>query len=130
MMYNEVVEHCFFHPQHVGVLDLDDPLVVRYTVEQQKPKVIIELYIQCQVSGFISRICFKASGSPFVIAALEWLCRNTEGTHLMQQKTIDYQTLINVLEIPLSQYPVALLVEDVYQESLKLMQQKLERYES
>ncbi|KTD32452.1 NifU family transporter iron binding protein [Legionella moravica] len=130
MMYNKIVQDCFFQPRHIGILDLSEPLVSYCRIEQHKPRIIIDLYIQCSRTGLITTVCFKTNGNPFVIAGMEWLCRNLEGTDLMKTETISYQMLINTLEIPVSQYPVALLINDVYQESLILMKKKLERYES
>ncbi|MBL7478983.1 iron-sulfur cluster assembly scaffold protein [Legionella bononiensis] len=130
MMYNKIVQDCFFQPRHVGILDLTEPLVSYYRIEQQKPTVIIDLYIQCSRIGLITKACFKANGNPFVIAAMEWLCRRVEGTDVLKPESVNYQLLINELEIPISQYPVALLIEDVYKESLILMKKKLEGYES
>ena len=126
MLYNKLVQDCFFQPRHVGTLDLTEPLVSYYRIEQQKPRVIIDLYIQCSCIGLITKVCFKANGNPFVIAAMEWLCRRVEGTDVMKPESVNHQLLINELEIPLSQYPVALLIEDVYKESLILMKKKLE----
>lgn len=128
-MYNILVQDCFFHPEHVGELDSEEPLIAHYRITQQKPSIIIDFYIQCSSTGFIKKACFKAKGNPYVIAAMEWLCRVVEGAELLNPPVIHYQQLINELEIPTSQYPVALLIEDIYKEILALMKKKLEGYE-
>ncbi|MCL5272652.1 MAG: iron-sulfur cluster assembly scaffold protein [Gammaproteobacteria bacterium] len=132
MMYNKLVQDCFFKPEHVGVLDVADSLVAHYSyrVTQQNQVVAIEFYMQCSRTGLIKRACFKAHGNPYVIAAIEWLCREIEGANLDTPPLISYQLLINVLEIPNSQYPVALVIEDVYKETLALMKKNFTEYKS
>lgn len=132
MMYNKLVQDCFFQPRHVGVLDVTDPLVAHYSYKMmhQKPIILIELYMQCSRVGLINKACFKANGNPYVLAALEWLCQKIEGTNITNSPSINYQMLINVLEIPNSQYPVALVIEDVYKEALALMKKNIAGYES
>lgn len=127
MMYNQIVKDCFFLPRHVGTLDVENPLVSHTHSGHKNQTKVIEFYMQCRDSdGEIVKACFKANGNPFVIAALEWICREIEGQHLAHLPVISYQILIKVLEIPTSQYPVALLVEGVYKDSLLLMKNKLE----
>lgn len=132
MMYNKLVQDCFFQPEHVGVLDVSDPLVAYYNdrVTHQMQIVAIEFYMQCSRTGFIKRACFKAHGNPYVIAAMEWLCREIEGESLDSPPSINYQLLINVLGIPNSQYPVALVIEGVYKETLALMKKNFAGYKS
>jgi nitrogen fixation NifU-like protein len=130
-MYNEIVQDCFFLPQHVGVIDLAFPLTVYFRSSQNNQSVTkIELYLQCTKSALINKACFRATGNPYVIAALEWLCRQIEGRELESLISINYQTLIKELEIPTHQYPIALQVEDAYKEVLTLMKKKLEDYKS
>ncbi|BCA95745.1 hypothetical protein TUM19329_21060 [Legionella antarctica] len=130
-MYNEIVEDCFFLPQHVGIIDLASPLTVHFRSSQNNLSATrIDLYLQCTKRSLISKARFRAIGNPYVIAALEWLCRQSQGRELDSVMSITYQTLIKELEIPTHQYPVALQVEDVYKEVLTLMKKKLEDYKS
>ena len=130
-MYNEIVEDCFFLPQHVGVIDLASPLTVHFRSSQNNQSVTkIDLYLQCTENALINKACFRAAGNPYVIPALEWLCRQIEGRELESLTSISYQILIKELEIPNQQYPIALQVEDVYKEVLTLMKKKLEDYKS
>ncbi|CEG57176.1 iron-sulfur cluster assembly scaffold protein [Legionella fallonii] len=131
MMYNERVEDCFFLPRHVGILDLNVPLTVHFSSIQKNQSVTrIDLYLQCTGDTLITKACFKATGNPYVIAALEWLCRQIEGRKLDCLKEMNYQILVKELEIPQNQYPIALQVEDVYKEVFTLMKKKLEDYKS
>ncbi len=131
MMYNKLVEDCFFHPSHVGELDINEPLTGHHerNMRHQNATIAIKLYIQCTHAGLIHRACFKAIGNPYVIAALEWLCRQIEGFSLDKLPPINYQILISVLEIPTSQYPVALIIEGIYKEVLALINKKIMGYE-
>lgn len=131
MMYNKVVQDCFFLPRHVGLMDLSAPLTVHFSSSQKNQSfTTIDLYLQCIKNGLIKRACFRATGNPYVIAGLEWLCRQIEGRSLDNLAPINYQLLIKELEIPTNQYPIALQVEDVYKEVLALMKKKFEGYPS
>lgn len=127
MMYNKVVQDCFFLPKHVGVLDLTASFTVHFGSSQINQSMTkIELYLQCTESALVYKACFKAIGNPYVIASLEWLCRQIEGRELSQLPAINYQILVKELDIPTHQYPIALQVEDVYKEVLILMKKKFE----
>lgn len=131
MMYNKIVQDCFFLPKHVGVLDLSASLTVHFRSKQINQSMTkIDLYLQCTETALIYKACFKTIGNPYVIAALEWLCRQIEGRALDNLPLINYQILIKELEIPTHQYPVAIQVEDVYKEVLTLMKKKFEGYKS
>jgi nitrogen fixation NifU-like protein len=125
MIYNKVVQDCFFEPRHTGSIALDSLGVVYFRCEQTKQGALIELYMQCDVKGLITRMCFKTNGNPYVIAALEWLCRESEGKWFDDLSPLHYQTLIQILEIPMPEFPIALQVEDVYKEIMGLMTKKL-----
>ncbi|KTC79370.1 iron-sulfur cluster assembly scaffold protein [Legionella cherrii] len=123
MIYNKIVQDCFFSPRHVGVIDLSE----RFTVvvkNNQKGQGLIELYMQCNSDGTIVRACFRTNGNPYIIASLEWLCRQLEGhtTHTVPQ--IDYQLIVKELDIPVAQYPIALRIMDVFKEALLLIKDK------
>lgn len=129
MMYNKNVQDCFFHPSHVGVLDLITPLSAHYRSSLAGQGVLIDLYIQCTKDKNVNRACFKANGNPYVIAALEWVCRQIEGENLERLPPINYQILVEKLEIPNTQYPFAIQIEEVYKKVLGLLIEKFERYE-
>lgn len=120
MMYNKTVQDYFFSPQHVGVIDLGQEFTVVFA-NTQKDQGTIEFYMQCTQDRIIQRVCFKTNGNPYLIAGLEWLCRLVEGRSLDEAPQIDYQLLINDLNIPVTQYPLALRVVGAYKEALNLM---------
>lgn len=125
MIYNELVRDCFFEPRHVGRIALESPLVAHFRCEQTKQAALIELYMQCNAQGLIERMCFKTNGNPYVIAALEWLCRENQGKMFEVLEPLNYQDLVQLLELPMNQVPVALQIQDVYKAVIELMAQKL-----
>lgn len=130
MMYNKIIEECFFYPRHAGVMDVSAPLVSHCRSSQPNQRVLIDLYINCSSDGIIKKMNFKAKGNPYVIGAMEWLCRQTEGQQIQSLSLINYQLLIKELGIPTNQYPVALQIEEIYKETVVLMKKKLEGIES
>jgi nitrogen fixation NifU-like protein len=125
MMYNEIVHDCFFSPQHSGTLDTGVPLVAYARGTQKNQGVAIDLYMQCSSNGVVIKSVFQTNGNPYIIAALEWLCRQIQGKELEKLAFSYYQALIIELEIPVHQSPIALQVEEVYKEVLYLMRNKL-----
>lgn len=120
MMYNNIVKDCFFRPQHVGVLDVSKPRTVAFSSAVFNQDTIIELYMQFDEQHIVDSMRFKSNGNPYVIAALEWLCRQSVGNSL-SQLNCDFTTLSRLLEIPFNQSPVLLQVQDVYRELLRLV---------
>lgn len=126
MMYNKIIKDCFFFPQHVGVIDLNDEGAV-VVKNSQKGQGTIEFYMQCGRDQLILRVCFKSNGNPYLIAGLEWLCRQLEGRTTDDVPQIDYQLIIKELNIPVAQSPLALRIAAVYKEILVLMKNKFQR---
>jgi nitrogen fixation NifU-like protein len=124
MMYNNTVRDCFFSPRHVGVIDLSHKLAVVFK-NNQKGQGIIEFYMQCGQDRVIQKVCFKTNGNPYLIAGLEWLCRQLEDQSIDKIQQIDYQLLIKELDLPVTQYPLALTIIGVFKEILSLMKSRL-----
>jgi nitrogen fixation NifU-like protein len=122
-MYNNIIQDCFFQTRHNGVIELDDPQVVYYRGCQSN-QVIIDLYVRLNKNGLIPEARFKAKGNPYVIATMEWLCRRVEGSEFKALPELSCKILIEELGIPHRHYPIAVLIEDVYQEILVLMKKK------
>ncbi len=130
MIYNNIVMDCFLETRQVGVLDISAPLTVYLSAQQESQQlIIIHLYLQCDDQGLINKANFKAMGSPFVIAGLEWLCRETQGKSIYEIDKLNYKILIEKLAIPQSQYFVALPIETIYNDVLALMKMKFEDYQ-
>lgn len=126
MIYNKVVQDCFFYPRHVDALDLNNPFVVCVQNQPVNQLNVIHFYLKCEKDKLISRACFKTNGNPYVIAALEWLCRQIEGMKLEALPLINYQILIKELDIPNNQYPIAIQIENIYKEALIFISKKIE----
>lgn len=130
MMYNELVEYLFFYPMHVGVLCENQPEVVSVHVNQNKRTVAIDFYLNYSQQGVILKACFKAKGNPYLIASMELLSRKMEGMNINDPDPFNYKELVSALEMPLSEYPLALLVDSAYQKSVILIKEKLKRNKS
>ncbi len=127
MMYNEVVEHCFFSPKHVGMLSLAQSRTVAYRSGAPKRGDFFDIYLSGDEQGMILKACFKANGNPFLIAAVEWICRQIQGTSITIHPFFSYTILVQQLAIPKLHYSVALQVEEGYCEVIQLMKTKLEQ---
>lgn len=124
MMYNKLTEDCFFSTVHAGRLSDSENNSVSFKSSLAGRGGVIELSIQCDNSALITRACFKAQGNPYMIAMLEWLCRQLEGEPLNVHPRMNYQRFLELFEVPDAQYPVALRVEDIYIEVIERMKNK------
>lgn len=127
MMYNKLVQECFFQARHVGVIGNLVPNMVSYRAEYSNASLVIELYLQCSDEGRVTHMCFKTNGNPYMIAALEHLCRQSVGAKLTTLAPLNSSEVIRLLEIPTHQTPLVLQVADVYKEVLVLMKNQLKR---
>lgn len=127
MMYNKLVQECFFKARHVGVIGHLVPNRVSYRAEYSNSTLVIELYLQCNDEGQVVHMCFKTNGNPYMIAALEYLCRQSTGKQLSTLAPLNSAEAIRLLEIPKHQTPLLLQVADVYKEVLVLMTNQLKR---
>ncbi|TAL62754.1 MAG: hypothetical protein EPN84_05990 [Legionella sp.] len=130
MMYNKIVEDCFFNSNHVGLVQPDYPLSAHFKSHVPGQNNRLDLYLVCTKDKIIQRACFKAMGNPYMIAALEWICREIEGLELEQLPVINYPLLVETLAIPNTEYPVAIQVSQAYQEVVKLMRNTFEELKS
>lgn len=130
MMYNKIVEDCFFTPRHIGVLNVVDPLTVCVRSGFAEKGTLIDFYLQCSAQGIIEQVYFKARGGPLVIAALEWVCRQIVGQGIINLPLTEYKVLVDILDIPGTQYPVAIQVEKIVKDVVVLMNERLKGYKS
>lgn len=124
MMYNKVVEDYFFKPRHVGTLDHSAPRTVYFSNAHYKQNLVINWSMQCDSTGKVCAMCFKSNGNPYVIAALEHLCRVTVEKQINELHWRDDE-LIELLAAPFNQVPALLQVQEAYKEVLNLMNKKL-----
>lgn len=127
MSYNKKVERCFFHPRHVGKLDVNQAGVVHHRRGIPGEGDVYDLYLCVEPTGLITRACFQAFGNPYLIAALELVCQLLEGTMIDEHPKCDYSWLLSELEIPNTRYAVALQVDDGYRELVSQVKLKLVR---
>src|SRR4051794_35519775 len=100
MMYNDLVEHCFFEPQHLGILSPSQALCVNCRVGEAGRGDFFDLYLLCDNQGLILKARFKAYGNPYLIAGVEWLCRQLEGSTINEHPRIEYRLMVQKLAIP------------------------------
>ena len=113
MMYNSLVTAYFFEPKHVGTIE---PSVFSRCLHQQSSTSNCNFSLAASIdrqSNF-DRACFKAKGSPFLIAGLEYICETLEGTNLDSHPSISYEQLVEVLALPRTNYAIAVLMEEAY----------------
>ncbi len=120
MNYNQQVEEYFFSPHHVGVLNVNEPFIIHQRVGEMAREAVLDLYVRYNSNKAIESACFKAYGSPYLIAGGEWLCRYMLGQEAIATE-LNYQFLLKHLDIPSNQYPVALLLEQAYRGLLKAL---------
>jgi len=127
MIYNKLLEDCFFNSRHVGRMNKDSRDVEILENHLPGRGGTIQLSVRCNNQGIIKQACFKAYGNPYMIASLEWVCRQLADKSIHDLSNIDYQQIVRLFEIPDTQYPVALRIEDIYNEMvLKLKKKYLE----
>jgi nitrogen fixation NifU-like protein len=125
-MYNIIVRDCFFNPRHVGTIERSLTRTVFYDSIAAQSGALVHLAMHCDIQKCITRMCFQTNGNPYLIASLEWLCREVIRSTLEKGPIINYQRLIEVLAIPKNQSSVAVQVEHAYKEIVALMQRKFE----
>ena len=127
MNYNQLVLDCFFSLKHGGFIETCPPetYLVSYKSSSQDERVLIALYLNCSKEGLIKEIKFKAKGPPYVIAAMEWLCREINQGFIGGLPDIHYSHVVTALDIPQIHYPIALKVIEVYKKALSLVKEKL-----
>jgi nitrogen fixation protein NifU and related proteins len=125
MSYNELVKRYFFQPNHVEKLDPTLARTVYCSINDAAKSNYFDLYLSCNESGLIIKACFKACGSPYLIASLEWLCQQLEGSFVESHPKLSYLILVRQLDIPNHLYPIAILVERGYNNIILAMKKRL-----
>jgi len=118
--YNEFVETHFFDTQMTGELDCSLPLTIIYRTGTVQRGLLFALYLQADKAGNIQAARFKAQGSPYLIAGLEWLCRQLQGRAITAPFP-NNQVLAQQMDLPKNQQSVVLLIEEGCAHALKLL---------
>lgn len=113
--YNQLTLQHFKAPQHVGILDINDPCVARASVTAVNHVLQLHLLIKAEQ---IVTAKFKAYGSPYGIATLSLLTTQLQGLPLSKVAKLNHAYLIRVLEIPDTRTYCAILAEDLLKEAL------------
>ena len=125
MMYNKLVKTCFFDIRQGGSIEelSSEQCVIKHFSE--KAGQSMEISLACSKVGVIECARFRAQGGPFVIAGLEYLCRQLEGSALEKHPCFSYQEFIALFEIPDNLFPQALRIEDLYSDAIKKMKEAI-----
>ncbi|MGQ3890412.1 iron-sulfur cluster assembly scaffold protein [Legionella sp. CNM-4043-24] len=126
MNYNKTVEQYFFQARHAGTLDTRQANTVMCRMGEKAHGACFELYLSCLATGEIVAARFLAYGNPYVIAGLEWLCTEMQGTFISEHPRLDYHEIVRKLAIPATQYAVAVLIERGYQSVVEKMNERLQ----
>ena len=127
MMYNELVESYFFAPEHVGIIEEITALAAHYRAKETNLSDVFDLYLLCDSEGFIVKARFKAFGNPYLIAGLEWLCRQLENTLIAKHPCLNYLAIMETLNIPKTNMAAAIQIDEAYKALIEVMKMKLER---
>ncbi|MCE3046114.1 iron-sulfur cluster assembly scaffold protein [Legionella sp. 16cNR16C] len=124
IIYNELVERCFFKPCHAGILDCSEPYTVHVRAGYPGRSGHFDLYLQCD-SGLIKKARFKAFGNPYLIAGLELLCEQVENSSLDGHPHFEHRELARRLDLPKNQQQLVFLIETGYLSAINHMKEKL-----
>lgn len=122
--YNQLVEDYFFNAKMTGELDCSKPLTVNYRAGTVQRGLFFELYLEGNAAGIIVAARFKAYGSPYLIAGVEWLCRKLQGSSFVNAQPLNAKELAQQLDLPKKQQSVVLLIEESCANALKLLKEK------
>lgn len=125
MNYNKIVEKNFFEPKHVGQLASKGVNSLNCHIHKKAKGSHFDLYLASNEQGKLSIACFRAYGSPYLIAALEYVCQVLEGSSIDEHPKVTYISLVQQLELPKLFYPMAILVEKGYIDLINTMKAKL-----
>lgn len=122
MNYNKLVEDYFFNATQVGTIDIASPLSIKVNAGNRFQGEYFDLYITFTEEGLITQALFKAFGSPYLIAGLQWCCKALLNSHVSRHPCIDSKILIEKLEIPQVRYSLAILIETGYKKAIHRIQ--------
>lgn len=90
--YNSKIIELFRHLDHAGVLHGEGVKTLAL------PDLMIELSVQIQKNK-IAMARFRCQGSPILLAACEFLCRELEGMSLSDLNQINQDQILGALEL-------------------------------
>lgn len=97
MSYSPYLLECFYHPQHVGILEGEGV----YFVELGKSELGEVLKLSISVKGeIIQEARFLAYGSVALLAGAEHLCRFLIGKTITEAKALTEEGILQALGLP------------------------------
>ena len=110
MKYNEIIETCFFNPEHAGFDEAEFHRILEYFPANSSSRMVFAM--REAKAEFPISLRFKASGNPYILAAAEWICRQCtkkKYIQLMEMSPKDWHILLG---IPMSQKRTALQITE------------------
>lgn len=114
MMYNLLVEQLFFDLRHAGEISENEAGRQVYESGAAGQSALIKLSISFDQLNCMTKVRFKAYGNPYLLAAMEWLCRQLEGRNVQDCEKLEWQRLIALFDMPKTQQGLALRIVDLY----------------
>ena len=109
--YNALTRALFSDPLHVGDLQNEHEITARAAASESAGGARLQLAIGLE-DGKLRECRFLVFGCPHVVAAAEWLCRNSEGGTLADLAAFHAADCMGPLEIPVEKTGRILLLED------------------
>ena len=109
--YNEAVRRYFENPVHAGTLDgnYDEVLVSDASESGNAACLVLCAGLK---DGKIASLRFRAKGCPHLVAAIELICGDLEGTDRADLADLAVLERLDKLEIPVHKRGRMLLIED------------------
>jgi nitrogen fixation NifU-like protein len=122
--YNNVVKEHFFKPRNIenGELSYLQPASVGSAEAYEH----IQIWMDCDEEGRITKLTYKVLGNPYLIALLSLVSESLTGKTLLEAKQYSFADNIALLEIPKHKRYCVMLVEDVINVLIKRQQQNTE----
>ena len=119
--YNPETRALFADPIHIGGLQNEYELAAQATASESAGGARLQLAVGL-VDGKLQECRFLVFGCPHLVAAAEWLCRNSEGGTLAGLAAFRAADCMGPLDIPVEKTGRILLLED----AIRLLTEQLD----
>lgn len=121
MQYSEKLLHYFYTATHAGTLNENNPQVKKGEVGRAAEGNVLHLYLQKE-NHHIVAATFLATGPVAAIASCEFVCCWLEGRTMSDAQQITAQAIMQTVEMPTTQFHVAVQVERLVKKTISLLQ--------
>ncbi|MCC5791136.1 MAG: hypothetical protein JJT82_00800 [Legionellaceae bacterium] len=115
MMYNHMVEDCFFNARHAGFDDRKKQSGVRVLRYAPANALVRVQWFLCRSEdGTMQSIRYRVTGNPYIMAAVEWMARCGQGKKKSDMPSCDWHFWQKLLDIPRPQLASALQIQEIW----------------